>query len=135
VGLGAGAEVTLFRDRERGWLCPVVIGGGHVGLSSRSCIERTVRPIRHRNSVSTVNNQPPLVVKAHLADRDGRRVGSTPSRPRLKRGAFTSVAELSAAITKWAEHWNLDRKPFIWKAPADDIIAKVKHGRGHRQVN
>ena len=48
---------------------------------------------------------------------------------RLRRGAFTSVAELSAAIIKWAEHWNLDPKPFIWKASADDIIAKVKHGR------
>lgn len=48
---------------------------------------------------------------------------------RLRRGAFTSVAELSAAIIKWAEHWNLDPKPFIWKASADDIIAKVKRGR------
>ena len=25
---------------------------------------------------------------------------------RLRRGAFTSVAELTAAITTWAEHWN-----------------------------
>jgi len=48
---------------------------------------------------------------------------------RLRRGAFTSVAELSAAITQWAEHWNLDPKPFVWKASADDIIAKVKRGR------
>ena len=48
---------------------------------------------------------------------------------RLRRGVFTSVAELSAAITNWAEHWNLDPKPFIWKASADDIIAKVKRGR------
>ncbi len=48
---------------------------------------------------------------------------------RLRRGTFTSVAELSAAITTWAEHWNLDPKPFIWKATADDIIAKVKRGR------
>ena len=36
---------------------------------------------------------------------------------------------VSAAITKWTEHWNLDPKPFIWKASADDIIAKVKRGR------
>ena len=33
------------------------------------------------------------------------------------------------AITTWATHWNLDPKPFIWKATADDIIAKVRRGR------
>ena len=29
----------------------------------------------------------------------------------------------------WAEHWNDDPKPFIWKKPADEIIAKVRRGR------
>jgi transposase len=48
---------------------------------------------------------------------------------RLRRGVFTSVADLVAAITAWAEHWNDDPKPFIWKATADDIIAKVRRGR------
>lgn len=48
---------------------------------------------------------------------------------RLRRGAFTSVADLSAAITTWAEHWNIDPKPFIWKATVEDIIAKVQRGR------
>ena len=48
---------------------------------------------------------------------------------RLRRGVFTSVADLTAAITTWAEHWNSDPKPFIWKATADDIIAKVPRGR------
>ena len=48
---------------------------------------------------------------------------------RLARGRFTSVAELTEAITIWAEHWNVDPQPFIWKATADDIIAKVKRGR------
>ena len=48
---------------------------------------------------------------------------------RLRRGQFTSVAELTEAITTWAEHWNIDPKPFIWKATADDIIAKVQRGR------
>ena len=48
---------------------------------------------------------------------------------RLRRGAFTSVADLSAAITTWAEHWNIDPKPFICKATAEDIIAKVQRGR------
>ena len=48
---------------------------------------------------------------------------------RLRRGVFTSVADLSTAITTWAEHWNTDPKPFIWKATAEDIIAKVQRGR------
>ena len=42
---------------------------------------------------------------------------------RLRRGTFASIAELTEAITTWATHWNLDPKPFIWKATADDIIA------------
>jgi len=48
---------------------------------------------------------------------------------RLRRGVFTSVADLTAAITQWAEHWNTDPKPFIWKATAEQIIAKVRRGR------
>lgn len=48
---------------------------------------------------------------------------------RLRRGTFTSVTDLSAAITTWAEHWNIDPRPFVWKATADDIIAKVQRGR------
>ena len=55
---------------------------------------------------------------------------------RLRRGTFTSVADLSSAITTWAEHWNTDPKPFIWKAPATDIIAKVQRGRATlHQIN
>src|SRR6266571_1655997 len=48
---------------------------------------------------------------------------------RLRRGRFTSVADLTRAITIWAEHWNTDPKPFIWKATAQDIIAKTQRGR------
>ena len=44
---------------------------------------------------------------------------------RLRRGVFTSVADLTAAITEWAEHWNTDPKPFIWTAKATDILQKV----------
>ena len=48
---------------------------------------------------------------------------------RLRRGTFTSVADLTAAITTWAEHWNTNPTPFIWKATAEDIITKVRRGR------
>jgi transposase len=51
----------------------------------------------------------------------------------LRRGVFTSVADLTAAITEWAEHWNTDPKPFVWKATAEQIITnadvKVRRGR------
>jgi transposase len=48
---------------------------------------------------------------------------------RLRRGRFTSVADLPEAITTWAAHWNEDPRPFVWKATAEDIIAKVRRGR------
>ena len=48
---------------------------------------------------------------------------------RLRRGTFTSVADLIAAITTWADHWNTNPTPFIWKATAEDIITKVRRGR------
>ena len=56
---------------------------------------------------------------------------------RLKRGVFTSVAELEAAITEWIATWNLNPKPFIWKATAEEIIEKVQRGRAAltRQIN
>ncbi|HJQ48674.1 MAG TPA: hypothetical protein VJ870_20465 [Amycolatopsis sp.] len=48
---------------------------------------------------------------------------------RLRRGVFTSVEDLKQAITVWAQHWNTDPKPFVWKATAQNIIAKVQRGR------
>ena len=48
---------------------------------------------------------------------------------RLRRGTFTSVDELVDAIDLWAEAWNEDPRPFIWRKTADDIITKVKRGR------
>jgi transposase len=48
---------------------------------------------------------------------------------RLRRGVFTSVADLTGAISDWAAHWNNDPKPFIWHKAADEIIEKVRRGR------
>jgi transposase len=48
---------------------------------------------------------------------------------RLKKGAFSSVQHLQDEIGIWAEGWNEDPKPFIWKKAADEIIAKVQRGR------
>ena len=48
---------------------------------------------------------------------------------RLRRGVFTSVADLTAAITTWADHLTRNPKPFIWKATAEEMITKVQRGR------
>jgi len=48
---------------------------------------------------------------------------------RLRRGSFMSVDHLIDAITLWADHWNADPKPFVWKAPAEAILTKVMRGR------
>jgi transposase len=48
---------------------------------------------------------------------------------RLRRGVFTSLDSLIEAIELWAEHWNDDPTPFIWKKTAEEIIAKTRRGR------
>jgi len=48
---------------------------------------------------------------------------------RLRRGTFHSVDELVDAIELWAEHWNDDPKPFIWKKQPEEILAKIQRGR------
>lgn len=47
---------------------------------------------------------------------------------RRRRAAFGGVAELATAITTVAEDFNRGPRPFVWKAAADNIIAKVQRG-------
>jgi transposase len=47
----------------------------------------------------------------------------------IRRGIFHSVADLEAAIKNYLEHHNADPRPFIWTAPAADILKKVARGR------
>jgi hypothetical protein len=47
------------------------------------------------------------------------------SEHRLRRGAFTSVPELTTAIDESIAHHNANPKPFIWTASARDILQKV----------
>jgi transposase len=56
---------------------------------------------------------------------------------RIRRGAFSSVRELTDAIDHWVEHWNDNPEPFVWHRTAEDIIAKVQRGRAalHRVIN
>jgi transposase len=55
---------------------------------------------------------------------------------RLKRGVFTSVQNLIAAIQAYIQVTNESPKPFIWTAKATDILEKVKLAREslHRSV-
>ena len=45
---------------------------------------------------------------------------------RIRRGVFRSVPELEATIHEYLEASNQAAKPFIWTAPAQDILAKVE---------
>jgi hypothetical protein len=44
---------------------------------------------------------------------------------RIRRGVFTSVSELEAAINDYIAVHIANPKPFIWTAKATDILAKV----------
>jgi len=47
----------------------------------------------------------------------------------LRRGIFTSVAELEGKIMQFITQHNEDKKPFVWTKTADDILAKVQRAR------
>ena len=48
---------------------------------------------------------------------------------RLKRGVFTSVADLKAAINRFVEGTNSHPKPFVWTADPKRVLAAVKRGK------
>jgi transposase len=48
---------------------------------------------------------------------------------RIRRGVFTSVEQLIAAINSYIENHNIDPEPFVWTAKAKDILEKVGRAR------
>jgi transposase len=48
---------------------------------------------------------------------------------RLRRGAFTSVAQLEQAIMSYVDGHNVAPEPYVWTARADAIIEKVGRGK------
>ena len=48
---------------------------------------------------------------------------------RIRRDAFSSVAQLQIAIYDYIAHNNENPKPFVWTKSADDIITKVNRGK------
>jgi len=51
------------------------------------------------------------------------------TRQRLKRGVFTSIVELQAAINRFIAQTNDQPKPFVWTKSADAILTAVQRGR------
>jgi transposase len=47
------------------------------------------------------------------------------TRRRIRRGVFTSVADLQDAIRRYIQEHNKDPKPFVWTKPANLILAKL----------
>src|SRR5829696_7102340 len=54
---------------------------------------------------------------------------ATLTKERIRRGAFSSVPDLQAAINRYLADANHDPKPFTWTAHPDKIIAAVNRGR------
>jgi hypothetical protein len=50
------------------------------------------------------------------------------SRHRLKRGVFTTIVELRAAINRFIAETNDNSKPFVWTKSVDAILAAVQRG-------
>jgi transposase len=48
---------------------------------------------------------------------------------RIRRGVFTSVPQLEAAIHDYLDHHNAHPKPFVWTKSAEEILAKLTRGR------
>jgi transposase len=51
------------------------------------------------------------------------------TRQRLKRGVFTGIVDLQAAINRYLAEANENPKPFVWTADPDAIIEKVRRGK------
>lgn len=47
----------------------------------------------------------------------------------IRRGSFVSVPNLIQAIEEFMQGWNLNPKPFVWKASVEEIIKKIDRAR------
>ena len=48
------------------------------------------------------------------------------TRQAIRRGIFTSVADLTAAISAYIDNWNDHPKPFTWTKTADELLTKIQ---------
>ncbi len=116
VGIGKDAVAKIWADHN---LRPWEVETATTRVSRRNSLAHKDRRRWHLHYTPTSSSWLNLVDRwlKELTDK------------RLRRGTLTSVNELTEAITTWAARWNTDPKPFIWKATAEDIIAKVQRGR------
>jgi hypothetical protein len=47
------------------------------------------------------------------------------TRQAIRRGTFTSVADLTTVIENWIDAWNERATPFTWTKPADELLTKI----------
>ncbi|GJD71690.1 IS630 family transposase IS870 [Methylobacterium gnaphalii] len=48
------------------------------------------------------------------------------TRRRLRRGTFSGVTDLQAAIKRYIAEHNRNARPFVWTKPANDILAALR---------
>ena len=53
---------------------------------------------------------------------------------RLRRGEFTSVKDLEAALEDFIEQHNKNPKPFVWMKSTEEIVEKVSRARETRNL-
>ena len=53
---------------------------------------------------------------------------ATSSKRRLRRGSFSSLVDLQAAINRHLAEHNIDPRPFVWTAEPEGIIEKARRG-------
>jgi len=44
----------------------------------------------------------------------------------IRRGSFESVRQLVQKIQHYVEHYNVHKRPFVWTATAESILAKIE---------
>jgi hypothetical protein len=54
---------------------------------------------------------------------------SITTRQSIRRGAFGSVADLTAAIESYIDDWNENAEPFTWTKTADELLGKINHAK------
>jgi len=47
----------------------------------------------------------------------------------IRRGSFTSVAQLERAITHFLDHWNQTARPFVWTKTAHQIKRSIRNAK------
>ena len=86
----------------------------------------STRPIRPSCCVSTKNPGPGAGTHHAGAAAAARHPGEIITRQAIRRGSFTSVTDLIAAIENFIDGWNDRCYPFTWAKTADELLPHCK---------